>query len=108
MPVELLGKSLDELRGMLESLGEPGYRGAQIYHALYGERRADFAAMTNLPVALRGRLAAEARITLPQIVRRYHSSDGSVRYLLALTPHYQATTILEKELMQKNTKKKIK
>ncbi|HXQ27532.1 MAG TPA: 23S rRNA (adenine(2503)-C(2))-methyltransferase RlmN [Candidatus Acidoferrales bacterium] len=82
--VNLLGKSAEELRAFLESLGEPGYRGAQIYHALYAERRFDFAAMTNLPAALRERLSREASIALPQIVRRYHSSDGTVRYVLAL------------------------
>jgi 23S rRNA (adenine2503-C2)-methyltransferase len=82
--VNLLGKSVAELRAFLESLGEPGYRGAQIYHALYAERKFDFAAMTNLPAALRERLAREASITLPEIVRRYRSSDGTVRYVLAL------------------------
>ena len=45
----LLGKSGDELREFVEALGEPPYRGAQIYHALYAERRRDFAQMTNLP-----------------------------------------------------------
>ena len=82
--VNLLGKSAQELRAFLESLGEPGYRGAQIYHALYRERRFDFAAMTNLPAALRERLAREATIALPRIVRRHRSSDGTVRYVLAL------------------------
>jgi len=82
--VNLLGKSVGELRAVLESLGEPGYRGAQIYHALYAERRLDFAAMTNLPAALRERLARETAITLPQIVRRHLSSDGTVRYVLAI------------------------
>ncbi len=107
MPVELLGKSLDELRAVLESLGEPGYRGAQIYHALYGERRSDFAAMTNLPVALRRRLAAEARITLPEIVRRYHSSDGSVRYLLALQSDSAAPTLIEAVFMPEANRQTI-
>ena len=32
--VNLLGRSVEELRQFMESLGEPGYRGAQIYHAL--------------------------------------------------------------------------
>ena len=41
-PVNLLGKSPGELRAFLESLGEPAYRGAQIYHALYAEKRFDF------------------------------------------------------------------
>lgn len=83
-PVSLLGKSVDDLRTLVESLGEPAYRAKQIYHALYAERRLDFAAMTNLPAALRERLAREASIGLPSIVRRYHSVDGTIRYVLAL------------------------
>jgi 23S rRNA (adenine2503-C2)-methyltransferase len=81
----LLGKGPEELRSFAESLGEPGYRGAQIYHALYAERRFDFPAMTNLPASLRERLASEAAISLPRVVRRYGSSDGTIRYVLGLT-----------------------
>jgi 23S rRNA (adenine2503-C2)-methyltransferase len=81
---EILGKSADELRALAASWGEPAYRGSQIYHALYAERRFEFAQMTNLPAALREKLTAEGRITMPRIARRYHSADGSVRYLLAL------------------------
>jgi 23S rRNA (adenine2503-C2)-methyltransferase len=80
----LLGKSLEELREFLQGIGEPGYRGAQIYHALYAGRKSDFAGMTNLPAALRERLAREAAIALPQVVRRYHSADGTVRYVLSI------------------------
>src|SRR6266849_6552961 len=83
MRVELLGKSGEELRALMVSLGERAYRGAQICHALYAERRFDFTTMSNLPAALRARLAAEASITPPRITKRYHSTDGSVRYLLA-------------------------
>ena len=88
--VSLLGKSAAELRAFLESLGEPAYRGKQIYHALYGERRFDFASMSNLPAALRDRLAHEASIALPSIAREYHSADGTIRYVLSLdTPDGQ-------------------
>jgi 23S rRNA (adenine2503-C2)-methyltransferase len=87
MPVELLGKSAEELRALAAEWGEPAYRGAQIYHALYAERRFDCAAMTNLPVALSARLATETTITLPQVARRYVSGDGSIRYLFALGSH---------------------
>jgi len=82
--VNLVGQSVADLRTYLQTLGEPAYRGAQIYHALYVERRSDIAAMTNLPVALRERLGREASIALPRIVRRYQSSDGTLRYVLAL------------------------
>jgi 23S rRNA (adenine2503-C2)-methyltransferase len=84
MLTELLGQSAAELRALLTAWGELGYRGAQIYHALHAERRFDVAAMTNLPAALRARLGAEARVTLPRIHRRFESRDGAIRYLLAL------------------------
>ena len=80
-PCNLLGKSPEELRALLGSLGEPAYRGAQIYHALYAERRFDFASMTNLPAKLRERLAREAAIGLPRIIRKHCSDDGTIRYV---------------------------
>jgi 23S rRNA (adenine2503-C2)-methyltransferase len=82
--MELLGKSKEELREMCAGMGEPAYRGRQIYHALYAERKFDFAQMTNLPASLRERLAAEATVRLPVVKQRFASSDGSVRYLFAL------------------------
>jgi 23S rRNA (adenine2503-C2)-methyltransferase len=84
VPVELLGKSAEELREFVASLGERPFRAAQLYHALYAERRFDFAAMTNIPSALRERLAQEARITPPRIARRFPSVDGSIRYLFSI------------------------
>jgi 23S rRNA (adenine2503-C2)-methyltransferase len=81
---DLLGLSRDDLRALLTEIGEPAYRGAQLYHALYLERRFDFAAMSNLPAALRERLAREFLISIPEISQRFCSSDGSVRYLLNL------------------------
>src|SRR6267378_2553954 len=82
--MELLGKSKDELREFCAALGEPAFRGAQIYHALYSERKFDVAQITNLPAALRERLSKEVRITLPEVKQRFASTDGSVRYLFGL------------------------
>ena len=81
---DLLGKSRDDLRASMEAMGEPPYRGAQLYHALYAERRFDFRSMSNLPAALRDRLAQHFSIGMPEVSRRFHSNDGSVRYLLML------------------------
>lgn len=82
--MELLGKSKEELRAFCVALGEPAFRGAQIYHALYSERKFDLGQITNLPLALRERLAKEASVTLPDVKQRFASSDGSVRYLFGL------------------------
>jgi len=82
--IDLLGKSAAELRALMAAFGEPAYRGTQLYKSIYANRRFDFAAMSDLPAALRERLAAATRIALPQVTRRYVSADGSVRYLLSL------------------------
>src|SRR3981189_2622386 len=84
MITELLGKTREELREFCVALGEPAFRGAQIYHALYSERKFDVTQITNLPAALRERLSKEARITLPEMKQRFASADGSVRYLYSL------------------------
>jgi 23S rRNA (adenine2503-C2)-methyltransferase len=89
--MELLGKSKEELREFCSGLGEPAFRGAQIYHALYSERQFDVAQITNLPAALRERLSREARITLPEVQQRFASADGSVRYLYALASSEEKT-----------------
>lgn len=82
----LLGKSSEELRALAGAQGEPQYRGGQIYHALYAERKFSLTAMTNLRAALRERLAREWTIALPAIRRRHVSADGTVRYVLGLEP----------------------
>jgi 23S rRNA (adenine2503-C2)-methyltransferase len=82
--MELLGKSKADLRALCAAMGQPPYRGAQLYHALYAERKFDVAQMTNLPADFRERLAKETQITLPEVRQRFASLDGSVRYLFAL------------------------
>jgi 23S rRNA (adenine2503-C2)-methyltransferase len=90
--MELLGKSREELREWLVGLGEPAYRGDQIYRALYQERNFEIARMTTLPGELRERLAREATIMLPTVRQRYFSKDGSVRYLFGLAAGEQRGT----------------
>jgi 23S rRNA (adenine2503-C2)-methyltransferase len=111
--MELLGKSKEELREMCVGMGEPAYRGRQIYHALYAERKFDFARMTSLPASLRERLAAEATVTLPVVKQRFASSDGSVRYLFALggkeeegKANFDASTRLGQAQDTENTEKR--
>lgn len=82
--MELLGKSREELRAFCAELGEPAYRADQIYHWLYVERVFEVARMSNLPGALREKLAERATVQVPTVRQRYVSADGSVRYLFGL------------------------
>jgi 23S rRNA (adenine2503-C2)-methyltransferase len=81
---ELLGKTKEELRELCVSLGEPAYRGEQIYRALYSERKFDLEQVTNLPAALRERLGDSGLVTLPEVKKRFQSADGAIRYLFEL------------------------
>jgi len=105
--MELLGKSLEELRAYCKNLGEPEYRGGQIYHALYAERKFDVAGMTNLPGPLREKLAREATITVPAVQRRYFSKDGSVRYLLGIGEERNFTTEDTEDTEKRKARQKL-
>src|SRR5712664_2247632 len=83
--MELLGKSKNELRDFCVGLGEPAYRGGQIYHALYAERKSSVREISNLPAPLRERLVSESTITLPAVRQTFASQGGSVRYLFGLS-----------------------
>jgi 23S rRNA (adenine2503-C2)-methyltransferase len=105
--VELLGKSAEELRDFFATLGERAFRAAQLYHAFYAEQRFDFAEMTNMPAALRERLASEARITMPRIVRRFPSADGSIRYLFSIGGENERPTQIEAVFMPREGRQTI-
>ena len=99
--MELLGKSREELQAYCKTLGEPAYRGEQIYHALYAERKFDVASFTNLPAALREKLRQKAAVSLPVVRQRYESSDGSVRYLFGLSAGKEASAGISKAARMK-------
>jgi len=93
MTTELLGLPLEELRRLVETWGQPAFRGNQLYHALYVEKVFDFERMTSLSRAFRARLQTEATVTLPAIDKRYLSTDGTIRYLLRLADGQTIETV---------------
>ena len=80
--VELTGLSQPELVSFVESLGEPAYRGRQIFAALQHRRLRSFDEMTDLPKELRAQLNEVARVSSLKIESRYISADGTRRYLM--------------------------
>ena len=90
-------------------MGELAYRGSQVYHSIYAERRFDLANFSNLPAAFRKRLAEAAAIELPRAVRRHVSMDGTVRYVLGLSAssHGQKPTTIETVFMPEENRQTI-
>ncbi|MBQ2827498.1 MAG: 23S rRNA (adenine(2503)-C(2))-methyltransferase RlmN [Clostridia bacterium] len=80
---DILGLLPDELSDFLVSIGEPKYRGAQLYGWLMKGR--EIGEMTNLPASLREKLAEHAEMRLPKVERKLVSKlDGTVKYLFRL------------------------
>ena len=81
---DLGSMSRAELEDYIRSIGESRFRAAQIADWL--RRGVDFPEMTNLPAALRARLAAECESGIPKIEKKLVSAvDGTVKYLFALS-----------------------
>jgi 23S rRNA (adenine2503-C2)-methyltransferase len=74
--------SLAQLTGRLTAWGEPAFRARQVARWLYRRLVTSFDAMTDLPAALRARLAAEFVIDAPATVTTVQSADGSTRKAL--------------------------
>jgi len=80
----LIGLTRPELEDLALDLGQPRYRGRQLYHGLYRtllQRPDDF---TNLDRALRRELTGRCQIAYPAVLRAITSRDRSIRYLLGL------------------------
>jgi len=81
---ELLGLENQELTVIFRRIGEPGYRGQQLFEALYRQRAATLDEVTTLPQRVRAKLAEDYRVGLPVIDKKFESVDGTIRYLLQL------------------------
>ncbi len=87
--VNLYDLSLPALTELLAAWGQPAFRARQVWEWLYRHFVADTAAMTNLPAALRQRLAAETTLPIGEIVLRQDSRDGQTTKVLFRLPDGQ-------------------
>src|SRR3984957_8385172 len=90
----LFGASLQDLTGLMESFGQPAYRGRQLYDALYIQRIPLLDQITPLPAALRQTLQAAGYIVgLPELIQTAHSVDGTERYLVRMADGETVETV---------------
>jgi 23S rRNA (adenine2503-C2)-methyltransferase len=81
---ELSAMLREEVESLIARLGERPYRVTQILHWLHRRMADSVEEMTDLPLALRRRLAEEAPLPRLRIVTRRVSADGTVKLLLEL------------------------
>ena len=86
--------TLEELTAALKELGQPAFRGKQVYTWLHKGVRS-YEEMTNLSKGLRQQLAEKYPFTTPQVVRKQESArDGTIKYLWKLSDGNCVETVL--------------
>ena len=94
MSENLKSMTIPEIGAVLKELGQPAFRGKQVFSWLHkGVRSYD--EMTNLPQALRVSLAEKYPICPPEVVRKQESArDGTIKYLWKLQDGNCVETVL--------------
>lgn len=83
--IDLKSMTLEEMTAKLVEMGEPSFRGKQVFAWLH-RGISSFDEMTNLSKPLREKLKATCRITVPTIARKQVSKlDGTIKYLWELS-----------------------
>jgi 23S rRNA (adenine2503-C2)-methyltransferase len=72
------------LRAFAEQQGERPFRGSQVVRHLWQKPAADFAAMSDLPISFREKLAEQFAIPRLQVAAHQKSSDGTQKFLFRL------------------------
>jgi 23S rRNA (adenine2503-C2)-methyltransferase len=92
--IQLTGLSQPELVSFVETLGEPAYRGRQLFGALQHRRLRNFDEITDLPKDLRARLSEIASAATLKVESRYISDDdGTRRYLMKTRDNLPVETV---------------
>ncbi len=90
----LFGATRAELRALVEQLGQPSYRVAQLADALYKQGAGSLDEMSTLPVAMREALKrAGYEVGLPELAQTARSVDGTERYLVRLADGETVETV---------------
>ena len=86
--------TLPEVTAVLKELGQPAFRGKQVYTWLH-KGVGSYDEMTNLSKGLREQMAKEYPIYTPKVVRKQESQkDGTIKYLWQLADGNCVETVL--------------
>ena len=82
--IDLKSMTLEEITDTLRDMGEPAFRGKQVFNWLH-KGAVSFDEMSNLSKSLREKLSETCFITAPKVARKQVSQqDGTIKYLWEL------------------------
>ena len=93
--INLLGKDQKELREFFSGIGEPAYRGKQIFGWIYKKQIKNFDPITGFTKSLRAKLSEIAEVKYPEIISSERSPfDGTTKFLLQLDDGNKIESVL--------------
>lgn len=94
MKLNLRNFELEEIKALLKELGEPPYRGDQVYHWITCKSAQSFEEMTNLPKSLRRELEDRFSLSLPEVIDFQSDEEGTTKFALRLEDGEIIETVL--------------
>lgn len=93
-PKTLLGLTLQELTDLVLEIHQPAYRAQQCFEALYIQRVDSIEQISTLPQDLREQLTQKGfSVGSAKVEKKFLSSDGTVRYLMAFADAQSVETV---------------
>ncbi len=90
----LLGFDFQELTALVQRYGQPPYRARQLFEGIYPQRAASLQSISTLPKNFVADLCNEGLdIKPPRIEKSFQSSDGTIRYLIAMADGETVETV---------------
>ncbi len=92
--IDIKSMTPEEIAAYLKELGQPAFRAKQVFRWLY-RGVSSFEEMSDLPKALRQKLAETCQLTPPMVARKQVSArDGTIKYLWQLSDGNCIETVL--------------
>ena len=89
----LIGMSLPEMQEALAIHDLPKFRAKQVWNWIYQRGVKDFESMGNLPKEMRALLTDYYSIERPTVITEQRSTDGTIKWLLAMSDGQQIETV---------------
>ncbi len=83
-PVNLIGMDMKGMEELSASMGQPSYRGRQLYQWIYARHIDDLDRMSDLPVKFRKQLLEVCKLGLPGVEKKQIAEDGTSKFLLRM------------------------
>lgn len=92
--MRILDLDYDSLCDYLVSIGDKKFRAKQIYDWIYKKRVLSFLEMSNIKKEMREKLESDLQFEQLELIEKYESSDGTVKFLFRLEDNNIIETVL--------------